>query len=60
MTKIVFLDLNPEPDPEPDPMPDPVPDPDPDPLFRGTDPRIRIRTKTSRIRNTVVKTLGMF
>ncbi len=28
-------------------------DPDPDPLVRGTDMRIRIRTKMSRIRNTV-------
>jgi hypothetical protein len=28
------------------------PDPHPDPLVRGTDPRIRIRTKKSRIRNT--------
>ncbi len=27
-------------------------DPDPDPLVRGTDPRIRIRTKMLRIRNT--------
>jgi hypothetical protein len=26
---------------------------DPDPLVRGIDPRIRIRTKTSWIRNTV-------
>jgi hypothetical protein len=26
-------------------------DPHPDPLVRGTDPRIRIRTKMSRIRN---------
>jgi hypothetical protein len=26
----------------------------PDPLFRGTDPRIRIRTKLSRIRNTAL------
>ncbi len=25
---------------------------DPDPLVRGTEPRIRIRTKISRIRNT--------
>ncbi len=25
---------------------------DPDPLVRGTDPRIRIRTKMSRLRNT--------
>ncbi len=32
-----------------------LPDPNMDPLFRGTDPRIRIRirTKMSRIRNTV-------
>ncbi len=28
-------------------------DPDPDPDVCGTDPRIRIRTKMSRIRNTV-------
>ncbi len=28
------------------------PEPDPDPLFRGRDPRIRIHTKMSRIRNT--------
>jgi len=27
-------------------------DPDPDLLVRGTDPRIRIRTKLSQIRNT--------
>jgi hypothetical protein len=27
-------------------------DPDPDPIVKGTDPRIRIRTKMSRIRNT--------
>ncbi len=27
-------------------------DPDPDPLVRSTDPRIRIRTKMSRISNT--------
>ncbi len=31
---------------------DPDPHPDPDPLGRGLDPRIRIRTKISRIRNT--------
>jgi hypothetical protein len=31
---------------------DPEPDPNPDPLCKGTDPRIRIRTKMSRIRNT--------
>jgi hypothetical protein len=30
----------------------PDPDPEPDPLVRGTDPRIRIRTKKSRIPNT--------
>jgi hypothetical protein len=32
-----------------------LPDPHPDPLVRGSDPRIRIqiRTKMSRIRNTV-------
>jgi hypothetical protein len=28
------------------------PDPDPDPLVRGMDPRIRIHTKMSWIRNT--------
>jgi hypothetical protein len=28
------------------------PDPEPNPLVKGTDPRIRIRTKMSRIRNT--------
>ncbi len=28
------------------------PDPEPDQLVRGTDPRIRIRTKMSRIHNT--------
>ncbi len=27
-------------------------DPEPDPSVRGTEPRIRIRTKMSRIRNT--------
>ncbi len=31
-----------------------VGDPDPDPLVRGTDPRIQIRTKMSRIPNTEV------
>jgi hypothetical protein len=30
----------------------PDPDPEPDPLVRGMDPRIRIRTKKSRIPNT--------
>jgi hypothetical protein len=30
------------------------PDPDPDPLVRGTDPRIQIRTKMSRIPNTML------
>jgi hypothetical protein len=29
-------------------------DPHPDPLVRGADPRIRIRTKMSQIRNTAV------
>ncbi len=29
-------------------------DPDPDPLVRDTDPRIRIRTKMSRIPNTPI------
>jgi hypothetical protein len=29
-----------------------LPDPHPDPLVRGTDPRIQIRTKMSRISNT--------
>jgi hypothetical protein len=29
-------------------------DPNPDPLVRGTDLQIRIRTKMSRIRNTVL------
>jgi hypothetical protein len=28
--------------------------PHPEPLVRGTDPRIRIRTKMSRIRNTAL------
>jgi hypothetical protein len=32
---------------------------DPDPLFKGTDPRIRIRTKMSRIRNTDRKTVAV-
>jgi hypothetical protein len=37
-----------------DPAPDPESEPDqnPDPLVRGTDPRIWIRAKMSRIRNT--------
>jgi hypothetical protein len=30
-------------------------DPDPDPLVRGMDPRIRIHTKISWIRNTAIK-----
>jgi hypothetical protein len=30
---------------------------DPDPVVKGTDPRIRIRTKMSRIRNTDRKTV---
>jgi hypothetical protein len=36
---------------------DPEPEPDPDPFVRGTDPGIRIwiRTKMSRIPNTVLK-----
>jgi hypothetical protein len=29
--------------------------PDPDPFVRGMDPRIRIRTKMSRIRNTAIE-----
>jgi hypothetical protein len=32
-----------------------ITDPEPDPLVRGTDTRIRIRTKMSLIRNTVGK-----
>jgi len=32
-----------------------LPDPHPDPLVGVTDPKIRIRTKMSRIRNTAVK-----
>ncbi len=31
------------------------PEPHPDPLVRGMDPRIRIRTKMSRIHNTAFK-----
>ncbi len=34
------------------------PHPDPDPLVRGTDTRIRIRTKMSRIRNTALMVLN--
>jgi hypothetical protein len=37
---------------EPDPNPDTNPDTNPDPLVRGMDPRIRIHTKMSWIRNT--------
>jgi hypothetical protein len=37
-----------------DPHSDPIPNPDPDPLVRGVDPRIRIHTKMSWIRNTGV------
>jgi hypothetical protein len=39
---------------------DPEPDPNPDPLVRGTNPRIRIRsrTKMSRICNTAKKMFG--
>ncbi len=33
------------------------PEPDPNPIVRGTDPRIRIRTKMSRTRNTAVFTV---
>ncbi len=33
-------------------MTNPDPNPDPDPLVRGMDPRIRIYTKKSYIRNT--------
>jgi hypothetical protein len=36
------------------------PEPDPDALVRGTDPRIRIRTKMSRIRNTAYQYLIYF
>ncbi len=32
---------------------------DPDPLIGGTDPRIRIPTKMSRIRNTVLRYQGI-
>jgi hypothetical protein len=35
--------------------PEPGPELDPDPFVRGTDPRIHIRTKMSRIRNIVAK-----
>ncbi len=43
---------------DPGPHPDPDPNPDPDPIVRGMDPRIRIRihTKISGIRNTVILT----
>jgi hypothetical protein len=61
MKKIIFFARN-ESDPEviPDPVviPDPEVNPDPelypdsDHLVRGTDPRIRIPTKMSRIPNT--------
>jgi hypothetical protein len=34
-----------------------IPELDPDPLFRGSDPRIRIRTKISRISNTAFQLL---
>jgi hypothetical protein len=34
--------------------------PDPDPVVRGTDPRIRIRTKKSLIPNTEKKRLNHF
>ncbi len=53
----MFLELQ---DSDPDPFvrgmdSDPEPDPelDPDPLVRSTDPGSRIRTKMSRIPNTV-------
>jgi hypothetical protein len=36
------------------------PDPDPDPLARSTDPRIRISTKMSRMRNTSDKRLKCY
>jgi hypothetical protein len=39
--------------------PDPDPETDPDPLFRGTDPGIRIRTKMSRIPNTVSQVVSL-
>jgi hypothetical protein len=35
-------------------MQDPDPNPDPALLVRGTNPRIRIRTKMSRIRSTAL------
>jgi hypothetical protein len=38
-----------------DPDPNPDLDPNPDPLVRGMDPRIRIHTKMSWIRNTEKK-----
>jgi hypothetical protein len=48
-------------DPELDPVPaDPELDPYPDPLGRGTDPRIRIRTKVTRIPNTAYVKLIFF
>jgi hypothetical protein len=37
---------------DPDPNPDPNPNPDPETKVSGTYPRIRIRTKMSRIHNT--------
>ncbi len=40
-------------DPEPDPELDPDQEPVPDQLVRVTDPGMRIRTKMSRIPNTV-------
>jgi hypothetical protein len=54
--------MDPDPDPTPDPNPSIIkqnskktlkdPDPHPNPLVRGMDPRIRIHTKMSWIRNT--------
>ncbi len=43
---------NSDPNPHPDPYVLGLPDQHPDPLVRGTDPRIWIRTKMSRIPNT--------
>jgi hypothetical protein len=38
---------------------DPDPNPDPDPLVRGMDPRIRIHTKMSWIRNSEIPCVGV-
>jgi hypothetical protein len=43
-------------EPDPLPLPGPSPYPHPDPGVKGTDPRIRIRTNMSRIRNTRIYT----